>query len=320
MAQYKRKLSKGEKWFYKFKYKTVLYRSEAIYDSKLEAKQAETRLMKEVIDQRKYPDKQKSIYLVEAIEERLDYVNVRKSKTYYKDTKRYLRILLKHLGNIPVESIKKSDIETILLKESEEHNNKNGNGFHAINSMIRCFKALFNYTIDNHDLDIKNPCNKIKLYPIAKKIKYIPPDCDIKAILELCDEQQRRLLEFLRDTGARLNEALSLKGKDITEDTVILYTRKSYNSNLTPRKVPVPGCLKGVAFETDELIFGQWVEQPKFLQRKIKQTGQKLWGYHSLRHRYASLLSKQGKPIFEIMCLLGHSSIKTTQIYLQLLP
>lgn len=298
----------------------MLYRSEAIYDSKLEAKQAETNLMKELIDQRKYPDKQKAIYLFDAIEERLDYVKIRKSKSYYNDTKRYLKILLEHLGNIPIDSIKKSNIEEVLQKESELHSNKGGNGFHAVNSIIRCFKALFNYTIDNHDLDIKNPCNKIKFYPIEKKIKYIPPDNDIKAVLNLCDEHQRRLLEFLRDTGARLNEALQLRGKDITKDTVILYTRKSYNSNLTPRKIPKPKCLRGLSFKQDELVFGLWNEQPKFLQRKIKIAGQKIWGYHCLRHRYASLLSKKGKPIFEIMCLLGHSSIKTTQIYLQLLP
>jgi site-specific recombinase XerD len=43
------------------------------------------------------------------------------------------------------------------------------------------------------------------------------------------------------------------------------------------------------------------------------------WTWHNLRHKYASELCRKGVPLFEIMNLLGHSNLKTTQNYLQLL-
>ncbi|MBL8008366.1 MAG: tyrosine-type recombinase/integrase, partial [Ignavibacteria bacterium] len=110
------------------------------------------------------------------------------------------------------------------------------------------------------------------------------------------------------------------KGRDIGNTFVILYTRKSNNSNSVPRKVPKPEWLDKQMFPDDERVFKEWNEYPKFLDRKVRQLKQLPWGYHSLRHRRASLWSKEGKPIFEIMSLLGHSTIETTQIYLQLLP
>ncbi|MHB9013153.1 MAG: site-specific integrase [Ignavibacteriaceae bacterium] len=66
-------------------------------------------------------------------------------------------------------------------------------------------------------------------------------------------------------------------------------------------------------------VFPEWNETPKFLDKALRSQNKKVWGWHSLRHRYASILSKQNRPIFELMSLLGHSNISTTQKYLQFL-
>jgi len=66
--------------------------------------------------------------------------------------------------------------------------------------------------------------------------------------------------------------------------------------------------------------FKRWDNHPRFLEKKIKKLRQETWNWHNLRHRYASMLSKEGRPLFEIMALLGHSNMETTQNYLQLLP
>jgi len=87
-----------------------------------------------------------------------------------------------------------------------------------------------------------------------------------------------------------------------------------------PRKVPRPECLPYEEYNKPERIFKRWTDQPRFLEKKVKELNQKSWSWHNLRHRYASKLSKEGRPLFEIMSLLGHSNLSTTQNYLQLLP
>jgi integrase len=319
MAQYPRKLKAGLRWFYKFNFDGIMYRSRCIYISKNEAKKAEHAKYEEVSNQARNPSQKPNLSLLEAINERLNYVQVKKSKDYYKDNKRYYAILLNKVGDISFTDVKKAHIEDLLLATSKKQQSQ-GLDNYTINAMINVYKALFNYIIDKHDLNIKNPCNRIDKYPVKKKLKYIPSDEDIEAVKAMCDDGQIMLIDFVRDTGCRISEALRITGNDILDTIVVLYTKKSRNSDLVPRKVPKPDCIKNVEIEANERIFNRWIDVPRFLEDRVRDLGQKNWGWHNLRHRYASKLSKEGRPLFEIMSLLGHSNLKTTQNYLQLLP
>lgn len=313
MPIYSKQTTKGSKFFYKFDLNRKVYRSNAIYLTKQEAKKAEAEAYQEADYRQRNPRESQSVSLLQAINDRLDYIKARKTEKYYNDNKRYLSIALHRFGDVCITSIKRGDIESLLQEESKK-------GAYTVNAMLRCLKALFNYVIDSNDLDIKNPCLKIRLFAVEKRIKYIPTDEEINTLLQACTEPQRRLIEFIRDTGARVGEALRLTGKDITNVDVTLYTKKSANSNLTPRTLDKPDCLVGQTYAPDTKVFGLWTEQPKFLERKLKKLNLTNWGFHSLRHRYASVLSAEKVPIYEIMKSLGHSSIDTTQIYLQTLP
>lgn len=128
------------------------------------------------------------------------------------------------------------------------------------------------------------------------------------------------LIDFVKDTGCRISEALRITDNDILETNIVLYTKKSRNSDLVPRKVPKPECIKDIRIESDKRLFNRWSDVPRFLEDKVRELKQRNWNWRNLRHRFASRLSKEGKPLFEIMSLLGHSNLKTTQNYLQLLP
>ena len=317
MAQYQRKLKKGKRWWYKFNFDGQVYFSKAIYLSKSEARKAENVRYDEVSTNARNPSQKPILNLLEAINDRLDFVQTKKSKAYYSDNKRYYKILLETLGNVSIEQIKRADIENILLTVSQNQKSKGGDNY-VVNAMLAIYKALFNHAIDRNELTIKNPCIGIELYPVNKKLKYIPSDEDIEAVKAICYDEQKNLIDFVKETGCRISEALRLKATDVNKDFIVLYTRKSRNSNLVPRKVPRPKCLKITGVE--DRVFSRWSDTPKFLERKVKELKQRSWNWHNLRHRYASLLSKQGTPIFEVMTLLGHSNLKTTQNYLQLLP
>ncbi|MCE5249412.1 site-specific integrase [bacterium] len=82
-----------------------------------------------------------------------------------------------------------------------------------------------------------------------------------------------------------------------------------------PRKVPFDTGL----FGRFKPFHQRWTAHPRFLEKYVRKLKQKNWGWHNLRHRFASKLSKEGRPLYEIMALLGHSNLSTTQRYLQLL-
>ena len=322
MSQYKRKLKIGERWWYKFSFNGKVYFSKTIYLSKTEAKRAESIKYEELSLNERNPSQKPILSLIEAINERLDFfvISATKSDKYYTENCYYFSILLsKYDKNTAIDSITKSDLNKLFIEESEKLN-KNGQDNYKVNAMIRVYKALYNHVINGHDLNIKNPLIGIKSLPIQKKLKYIPNDNDIKNVQLICNHQQNLLIDFVKETGARISEALRFKGSDLFDDYIVLYTSKSKDSNVVPRKVPRPLCLKEIRLKHDELLFNQWIEKPKFLSKKVSLLLQRPWNWHNLRHRYASKLSKEGKPLFEIMLLLGHSQIKTTQGYLQLLP
>jgi integrase len=313
MPQYSRKLAKGIRWYYKFTYEGETYFSKTIFKSQLEAKRAENQRFKDVEKDAKSTGIV-DIDLLELINQRLDYVQAAKSEKYYQETKYYLGMLLNKIGNESVKSISSAIILNILIEYSKKQKQKNMDNY-AVNALLRASKALFNHGIRFQKLDILNPCIGIEFFPVNKKLKYIPSDKEIEELLNLCTLEQKQLVEFVRDTGCRISEALNLRSEDIFDNYVVLYTRKSRNGDMVPRKakynyskLPLP--------DENGKVFHYWAEEPKFLSRKTKSK----WCWHNLRHRFASIHSKKGTPIFEIMSLLGHSNIETTQKYLQLLP
>jgi len=308
MGTYKRKLSRGERWYYRGQYLNVKYCSQAIYLTKQEAQRAERDRLKEIDQEARCPTK--DIYLKVLIEARLDLIKAKMSKGYYDDNRQFLKVLLEELGNVLVSTIGKRQVSQVILDEAVRFMEE-GTSNHRTNAMIRCFKALFNYGIDNYELSIKNPCQRMKLYPIEIKLKKIPTDEEMAEVIAKLNMEQKELFDFVDESACRINEAIRLDWKDVDEKQVVLYTRKSRNSNLTPRIIPRPSCLAG---EGTGRVFSHWTANPRFLEDIADG-----WGFHNLRHRRASIWANGGMSILEIMARLGHSNLDTTMRYLQLL-
>jgi len=316
MPVYNRKLSKGIKFYYSFTFNSRVYFSKCIYLSKREAQQAERERFTQLDEERRFGKQDKPLYLIEVIEDRLKFLSVKYSKSHKDDSKYYLDLFSDFIGNKEIRDITRKEVEEFLLDYSNTLL-KNGVDNYQVNAALKSIKSMFNYVIESYDLVIKNPCKNIKPFSVRKKLKYIPTDEEIEKLKGLINDRQKLLINFVMETGCRINEALNLDFKDINDTYLVFYTRKSKNSDRVPRKVPIPDSIKGLKGKGK--VFPEWTETPKFLDKALRGEKLRVWGWHALRHRYASLLSKQGKPIFEIMSLLGHSQLKTTQIYLQLL-
>jgi integrase len=95
---------------------------------------------------------------------------------------------------------------------------KEGKDNYQVNADIKMIRALFNYAINELEIMDYNPTKKIKLYPVIKKLKYIPPDQDINLVYSLANASQKKLILFAKESACRIGEAIRDVGNDIDLD------------------------------------------------------------------------------------------------------
>ena len=135
--------------------------------------------------------------------------------------------------------------------------------------------------------------------------------------------------------GLRVSEALDLEVRDLSLDTASPTLRVRSGKGGKTRLVPVHPELHGAlssALAYGDISQGRIIEaHPTTAWRWVKtavkraeelgaiSTGKRI-GTHTLRHSYARHLLISGIPINYLSRWLGHSSIQTTLIYLELVP
>jgi integrase len=136
----------------------------------------------------------------------------------------------------------------------------------------------------------------------------------------------RLYLLLIIHTLARIREINNLKWTDVHEKYLTLWTRKSRNSNLEPRDIPLNSVLREVIAQIPkegEYLFinprtnKKYDYRDKFLGTLCRKAGAKVFTFHCLRHFGASLLSSSGAGTGDIQGILGHASASTTDGYIQ---
>ena len=135
--------------------------------------------------------------------------------------------------------------------------------------------------------------------------------------------------------GLRISEALDLEVRDLTPVTPTFTIRVRSNKVGKSRLVPVHPDLHGAlssALAYGNISQGKIVEAHpatawRWVQAAVKRAEElgaiapgKRVGTHTLRHSYARHLLMNGIPVNYLSRWLGHSSIQTTLIYLELVP
>jgi integrase/recombinase XerD len=170
-----------------------------------------------------------------------------------------------------------------------------------------------------------------------------------RIIVTLTDEQMHTLLStkpkrfdawrlhalvcLVLDVGLRIEEALTLRRTDLDFDNLLVTV---FGKGRKERRVPFSFELRKVLFRYDqvrvrqcprcELFFPSrqgtgWDQRNSLrglhiLQEKL---GLQTFGWHRLRHTFATNYLRQGGDIVRLSMVLGHSQITTTQRYLHLL-
>lgn len=158
---------------------------------------------------------------------------------------------------------------------------------------------------------------------------------DIARILQLIDRRgdcwsrnkvrDRLIIRTLALSGLRRSELLNLKCQDVKEGYLFVYHGKGDKD----RAAPIPAVLSREiytyihtqGYEPSERLFRMGPQRLDELVRGYaRQAGIDDLTPHSLRHYFATRLLELGVDIKRVQELLGHSDIKTTAVYLDVLP
>ena len=160
---------------------------------------------------------------------------------------------------------------------------------------------------------------------------------EVNALIRAAPNPRARLLMMIEwRAGLRVSEALALEVGDLSLDVELPTLRVRQGKGRKARIVPVHPELHSAL--SSALQFGNIAESDKIVKasrstadRWIKEatagaqkagaiaSGRRI-SNHTLRHSYARHLLMNGIPINYLSRWLGHSSIQTTLIYLELVP
>ena len=184
-----------------------------------------------------------------------------------------------------------------------------------------------------------------------KKYKFYSEE-EIKKLKEVFKgNKYEKIILFALGTGMRQGEIFGLQWSDvdfknkkinvihnlsyiasnITEESktyhLELQTPKTNNSiRIIPMSDNIYKLLKSIKKNKSHYVFapndGHFDLKyfQKVYKKKLNEAGIKDKTFHDLRHTFATMLLSKGVDLVTVKELLGHSSIKTTEIYLESLP
>jgi integrase/recombinase XerD len=180
-----------------------------------------------------------------------------------------------------------------------------------------------------------NPFNQIKLtIPQRLKPKILEDEDLIKVVSFVKSVAVKDLIRVAFHTGCRLSELTNLLWTDVVfkEGFIQIGSESFVTKNRRQRTIP----MNNVVFEilekkasakkkNENFVFSKasgLAFTPDHISKKFKYAARKACldeaiHFHSLRHSFATHLARKGVSLHIIKELLGHTSIRTTEIYSQ---
>ena len=224
------------------------------------------------------------------------------------------------------------DITYTFLKEFEVHLKEKGNSVNTIAKHLRQLRTLVNEAINQGYIPSDAyPFRKYKIKQEKGRKEFLTPD-ELKRLENLdVDKKLRHVLDaflFCCYTGLRYSDFCQL-----TPENIIRVNGKRwlyFKSVKTDVEIRLPlhllfegkalAVLERYDIVTDFAKIGPNSEANKYLaQLAALARIRKHITYHTARHTCATLLVHQGVPITTVQKLLGHTSVRTTEVYSEVL-
>ena len=259
----------------------------------------------------------KRILLSEFIQKYLDYAKATKADNTVAVDERVLRQFRKFLGDLPLCRIQPGELETYKIHRLASIKPS------SVNVELKHLKSAFESAVRWGYLK-ENPFRPIKLLKVkgSNHPKYFSQE-EVGRLLDAIPEGRfKDLVLFYLYTGARRNEALNMTWDDVDmKGGRITFRQTKSGKN---RLVPFNGVLTDVFRRMEKTGEKPFPFLPDFVtktfKKVVKESGVKDLSVHSLRHTFASHMVMAGVDIKTVSELLGHSSVRVTEMYAHLMP
>ena len=224
------------------------------------------------------------------------------------------------------------DITYTFLRDFEVHLKEKGNSVNTVAKHMRQLRTLVNEAINQGYIPSDAyPFRKYKIKQEKGRKEFLTPD-ELKRLENLdVDKKLRHVLDaflFCCYTGLRYSDFCQL-----TPENIIRVNGKRwlyFKSVKTDVEIRLPlhllfegkalAVLERYDIVTDFAKIGPNSEANKYLaQLAAFARIRKHITYHTARHTCATLLVHQGVPITTVQKLLGHTSVRTTEVYSEVL-
>ena len=224
------------------------------------------------------------------------------------------------------------DITYTFLRDFEVHLKEKGNSVNTVAKHMRQLRTLVNEAINQGYIPSDAyPFRKYKIKQEKGRKEFLTPD-ELKRLENLdVDKKLRHVLDaflFCCYTGLRYSDFCQLTSENIIRVNGKRWLHfKSVKTDVEIR-LPLHLLFEGKALAvlerydivTDFAKIGPNSEANKYLaQLAAFARIRKHITYHTARHTCATLLVHQGVPITTVQKLLGHTSVRTTEVYSEVL-
>lgn len=224
------------------------------------------------------------------------------------------------------------DITYTFLKDFEVYLREKGNGINTVAKHLRQLRTLVNEAINQGYIHADAyPFRKFKIKQEKGRHEFLTPD-ELKKLenLEVHDLKLRHVLDaflFCCYVGLRFSDFCQLKQSNFIKVNGKKWLHFKPIKTGIELRLPLHLLFEGRALSildkydiTEFANLGSNSEVNKSLSVIIGMTRiKKHITYHTARHTCATLLIHQGVPITTVQRLLGHTSVKTTEIYSEIL-
>lgn len=224
------------------------------------------------------------------------------------------------------------------------------------NNERRCLSSFYGW-LQKEEILLKNPMTKIDAVKETKKKKKAFDQMEIEQIRFACStSRETAMIEVLISTWCRVSELVQIRKDEIRDNKLIVHgkgdkyrevylnaksilainaylsDRTDDNPYLFPR-AKYAGDVVKMCKGTHRRLEAEWYKKPGFVDESLhmdtgtvegivrrigKRAGVQNTHPHRFRRTGATTALRNGMPLIQVSKMLGHESIGTTQIYLDI--